>query len=134
MRHLTPFEQISQIEIPLAALKFLLNLRIEIQHLLERLVGNVGVQLCTDDLQIDPLEHGEVDRREAIEERLGQSLSSAHLSVRILTGEDTQRHGRLLVVNVKRSIQLGNVDLSTMIETRIQTFQHRLIGQVKLEW
>ena len=65
---------------------------------------------------------------ESVEEGLGQPLPPPPLSEGVLAAEDLG----LLRLNLKAHAQLRDVDLCSVVETGVQTLQHRLGGQVQL--
>lgn len=66
---------------------------------------------------------------EPVEEGLGEALAAPALGEGVLAAEDLG----LLVLHLEAEAQLGDVDLSPVVEAGVQTLQDRLGGQVQLE-
>ena len=67
---------------------------------------------------------------EPVEEWFWEALATSALCEGILTAKDLG----LLVLHLETHAQLWDVDLCSMVEAGVQSFQHRLRGQIQLQW
>ncbi len=85
-----------------------------------------GVELLGSDVeQISLCKDIGVDHNETVDEGTGETLPTAALVMRVLGGKELE-----VGMPLEDLVQLCNVNLATVVEARIQTFENGLRRQV----